>query len=323
MNDKPKKVNQKSKFPFCLSDDEMLNPIEVFYSFCDNSNLRTETHRLDRVLEAISKSGYESNRLCYELVDTEYRRLIEASFLLSDRKMMEEISIERFLGLFAHEIKTQLVGASMAVEALIEKKGAFFLSQPDFEFYLISLKSILFNSNQILSNMITTVHFKEDYFSLKTNIQPFNVSDFIDACTRPYHLMNESFKKHLVVEQNQLEGKTIFTDRIKLLQIIQNLLSNAYKHSTGNDIQLIATGFADYISFSVITMGQTISTEEIKHLFKMFYKVKPGGTGNGLGLYLCQLYTELLNGTIKITSNMGITSFTVSIPCEIKDTNIA
>lgn len=322
MNKENDPLTQKSQFPFCLSDEEMQNPMEVFYAFCTSSDLRTETHKLDRVLASISRSGYEYNRLCYDLVDKDYRRIIEASFLLTDRKTLEEVSVERFLGLFAHEIKTQLAGASIAIEALMENMNSFFSREPNLEYYLTSLKAILFNSNQILSNMITTVQFKDGYFSLRSNEHSFRVIDFIDECTVPYLLMNESLSKNLVVEHNQLKDKSIVTDKTKLKQIIQNLLSNAYRYSTGTDIQLIATGFAHYISFSVISLGHTIPPDELKHLLKLFYKVNPGGAGTGVGLYLCQLYVEILGGDIKITSNKGVTSFTVSIPCEIKDANV-
>ena len=322
MNNNNQKLTQKIKFPFCLSDEEIQNPISVFYSFCDGSDLRTETHRLDRLLAAISRSGYEYNRLCYDMADKEYRRLIEASFLLTNRKTMEEISLERFLGLFAHEIKTQLAGASMAIEALINKADSVSSCHPDFAYYLTSLKSIIFNSDQTLSNMIKTVFFKEDYFALQPDIYSFDVADFIDECTRPYHLMSNILNRNLVVEQHGLPDKKVVTDRIKLKQIVQNLLSNAYKHSKGKDIQLIVTYFAHYISFSIISFGDTIPVEEIEHLFRIYYKVKPGCAGDGIGLYLCKLYTEILDGDIKVTSNKGTTSFTVHIPCEIEDVNM-
>ncbi|PWV46208.1 sensor histidine kinase KdpD [Chitinophaga sp. S165] len=316
MNNNNQRLTQKIKFPFCLSDEEMVNPMDVFYSFCNNSNLRTETHRLDRVLEAISRSGYESNRLCHELVDTEYRRLIEASFILTERKTMEEISTERFLGLFAHEIKTQLAGASIAIEALVDKMDKLILCQTDFAYYLTSLKAILFNSNQVLSNMVTTVRFKEEDFSLRAVKESFKVADFLDDCTAPYHLMNETLNRKLLIEHSELQHKSIISDKIKLRQIIQNLLSNAYKYSRGTDVQLVVTDFADYITFSVISFGHTIPSEELEHILKLFYKVRPGGAGDGVGLYLCQVYTEILGGNIKVTSNKGVTSFTVSIPCE-------
>ncbi|PWV45946.1 sensor histidine kinase KdpD [Chitinophaga sp. S165] len=320
---KNQKLTQKNRFPFCLSDEEMQNPMDVFYLFCGSSDLRTETHKLDRVLASISRSGYEYNLLCYDLVDKDYRRLIEAAFLLTDRKTLEEVSVERFLGLFAHEIKTQLSGASIAVEALIEIMSLFFPSQPNVSYYLDTLKSILFNSTQILSNMITTVQFKDGCFSLRPNNQTFGVVEFINECTMPYLLMNDGLNKNLVVEHNQLDAKSIVTDKAKLRQIIQNLLSNAYKYSTGEDIQLIVTGFAHYISFSVISFGHTIPPEDTTKLLKLYYKVNPGGAGAGVGLYLCQLYAEILDGDIKITSNNGVTSFTVSIPYDIIDYNAA
>jgi len=312
-------TRKKHFFPFCLSDEEMQYPMEVFYDFCARTDLRRETHRLDRLLEAISKSGSENNRNCYDLVDTEYRRLIEAAFLLTENVTREDVSIERFLGLFAHEIKTQLSAASLAVESLVDKTDSFFANRPDVAFYLTTLQSILFNSMHVLKNMINTVHFREECFFLRAEETSFKVADFIDECTIPQHILNESFNKKLIIELNELQDKTIVTDKMKLGQIIQNFLINAYKHSKGKEIQLIGTGSNDHVSFSVVSYGQTISAEEIKRIVKIYYQAEPGNAGNGLGLYLCELYAEILHGNIKITSNKGITSFTIIIPCEVKD----
>lgn len=320
MNTNNKKLTRKEKsFAFCLSDDEILNPEDVFFSFCDRSNIRAEINKLDRLLETVSKSDSENIRLCYDLIDTEYRRLIEAAFLFTGIQANEEVSVERFLGLFAHEIKTQISGASLAVEAIMEKTEPSISSRPDLAFYLTTLRSILFNSSQILTNMITTVRFSENFFTLRTDPKSFKVDDFIDGCTIPYQLFNENFNKNLIVELNELQGKTLLTDEVKLGQIIQNLLSNAYKHSKGRDILLVASSDDRWVSFSVTSHGHTIPTKELRQLLKMYYKASQSNAGYGIGLYLCELYAEHLFGNIKITSNKGVTTFTVSIPCEIRD----
>jgi len=306
------------QFPYCLSDDEILNPEDVFYSFCDNSSIREEISKLDQLLANVSQLDCKDIRACYDLVDTNYRRLIEAAFLFTGIQAKEEVSVERFLGLFAHEIKTQISGASLAVESIMEKTESYFSTRPDLAFYLTTLKSILFNSSQILTNMITTVQFSENFFALRTSAEAFKVDDFIDECTVPYQLFNENFNKSLTVDLNELQGKVIISDRVKLGQIIQNLLSNAYKHSKGKEILLTATGAERSVSFSVTSHGHTIPAKELKQLLKIYYKASQSNAGYGIGLYLCELYAEHLFGNIKILSNKGVTTFTVCIPCEIR-----
>lgn len=226
MNTKTESLTQKRRsFPFCLSEEEIRNPMDVLYNFCEGTDLRVETHRLDRLLEAISKSGSENNRICYDLVDTEYRRLVEAIFLLVQNKTIEEVSIERFLGIFAHEIKDQLSGASIALESMIDKTEAFFSTRKDVASYLTTLRSILLNSMNMLTNMIMTAHFGEKIFTLRADKNVFRVAEFIDECTIPCHIFNETFNKALVIELNELRNRTIVTDRFKLMQVIKNLLS--------------------------------------------------------------------------------------------------
>jgi len=311
-------TRKKEFFPFCLSDEEIMNPMEVFNNFFDYSDIREETSRIGKLLEVISRSDSYFKTECHEMVDTEYRRLIEAAFLLVHNTAREEISVERFLALFANEIKSQLEGASLAVESLIDKTDSFFANRPDVAFYLTTLKSILFNSRVILKNMINTVHFREEYFSFRPKESPFKVLEFIDECTIPYHVLNERFGKNLIIELNELHNKTIVTDKVQLGQVIQNFLNNAYRYGKGEDIQLIGTGSNDHVSFSVVSAGETISAREIKRLMNIYYN-GDNDAGYGIGLYLCEVYAEALGGNIKVTSHDGITSFTIHIPCEIRD----
>lgn len=312
-------TQKKDFFPFCLSDEEIMHPIEVFNDFCDSSDLQQEKQRLDKLLKVISKSDAYNKSACYDLVDKEYRKLIEAAFLLVHGNARGEIAVERFLALFAHEIKSQLAGASLAVESLIDKTDSFFADRPDVGFYLTALQSILSDSMFMLKNMINTVHFREDYFALKADEAPFKVGTFIDDCTIVCHILNEQFSKNLVIELNDLQHKTIVADKVKLGQVIQNFLHNAYKYSKGKDILLIGDYSDGHVSFGVLSQGYTISAQEIKKLMKLYYRAGSGETGYGIGLYLCELYAETLGGKMEITSNEGITNFTISIPCEIGD----
>lgn len=311
-------TQKKNFFPFCLSDAEIMDPIEVFNNFCDASDLQGEKQRLDKLLRAISRSDAYDKKTCYDLVDKEYRRLIEAAFLLVHSHATREIAIERFLALFAHEIKSQLAGASLAVESLIDKTDSFFATRPDVAFYLTTLQSILFNSMFILKNMINTACFREECFALRAEEAPFNVAAFIDDCTIACHILDERFNKNLIVGLNDLQHTTIVTDKVKLGQVVQNFLHNAYKYSEGREIQLIAAESDGHISFSVLSYGHTISAQEINKLMRLYYHAGPGETGYGIGLYLCELYAETLRGKIEITSNDGLTCFSIRIPCKIR-----
>jgi len=313
-------LTQKNAFfPFHLSDEEINNPMKVFYNFFDSTDLQRESTRIAKLLHAISGSDSCYKSESHKLVDTEYRKLVEAAFLLVTRHAREEIATERFLALFAHEIKGQLTGASLAVESLIDKTDSFFANRPDLAFYLTTLQAILFNSTFILKNMIDTVHFREEHFAFRAEKSPFKVADLIDECTIPYHILSEHTNKSLLVELNELQHKTIVSDKVKLGQIIQNFLNNAYKYSRGKEVELIGTGSGNHVSFSVVSYGRTISAREIKRLMNIYYQASTGKAGYGIGLYLCELYAETLRGNIKVTSHKGVTSFTIHIPCEIRD----
>ncbi|MOA26083.1 Signal-transduction histidine kinase senX3 [compost metagenome] len=72
-----------------------------------------------------------------------------------------------------------------------------------------------------------------------------------------------------------------------------------------------------YFIFKVTDNGIGISEDDQKHLFERFFRAKNAINvqGTGLGLHIIAKYLEMMNGTIKIKSELNKGSdFTVKIP---------
>ncbi len=118
----------------------------------------------------------------------------------------------------------------------------------------------------------------------------------------------------------------IRTDSTKLHRILLNLLSNAVKFTKQGSIELSARLIyrkkIPYLQCSIKDSGCGIKQEDIKHIFKKFYRVSPSYqgkySGHGVGLHIVKQYTKMLKGTIKVDSvfNQG-TTFTLAIPITI------
>lgn len=116
---------------------------------------------------------------------------------------------------------------------------------------------------------------------------------------------------------------TIQTDRLKLKQILFNLLGNACKFTENGNITLTVSDTIEnnvhWILFEVKDTGIGISEEQQEKLFESFSQADPSTTrkygGTGLGLSLSKKLAELLGGTVDVVSfpNKG-SSFTVKIP---------
>lgn len=109
-------------------------------------------------------------------------------------------------------------------------------------------------------------------------------------------------------------------DRIQIEQVILNLLNNAIDaiEISEPDHREIAltTQFdpeANAILMAVMDTGPGISEEEQKIIFDSFYTTKADGMGMGLGI--CQSIIRAHNGTIAVTSTLGVgTEFTITLP---------
>lgn len=111
------------------------------------------------------------------------------------------------------------------------------------------------------------------------------------------------------------------TDEFRLKQLLLNILTNAIKFTDKGSIVLEIKNEPNKMAFYVKDTGRGISQTVQEHIFKPFNQVKTiDGTrygGVGLGLYLCHMLVENMDGEIGFTSveNKGST-FWIKLPCK-------
>jgi signal transduction histidine kinase/DNA-binding response OmpR family regulator/CHASE3 domain sensor protein len=129
-------------------------------------------------------------------------------------------------------------------------------------------------------------------------------------------------KLELIIENKFKPTEAFETDKMRLEQIIKNLLSNALKFTTSGSVQLTIQPAADdasQVEFSVKDTGVGIPKEKQEMVFEAF-KQADGSTkrkfgGTGLGLSISRELARLLGGEIKLVSEPDKGSnFTVVMP---------
>ncbi len=113
----------------------------------------------------------------------------------------------------------------------------------------------------------------------------------------------------------------LMTDPIKVEEILQNLIGNAFKFTERGSIEVRVrnVGEQDRVQFSVSDTGIGIDPQNLERIFKEFEQVRDGHLANfdgvGLGLSIVKKYLELLHGDIEVVSRPGEGStFTFSVP---------
>ncbi|WP_372827876.1 ATP-binding protein [Polaromonas sp.] len=116
---------------------------------------------------------------------------------------------------------------------------------------------------------------------------------------------------------------TIYIDRIKLMQILNNVLHNATKFTTQGCIFFHVVRKADYWLFKISDTGIGMSRSRLDRLFDRFSHTNlqdetgSSETGSGLGMALCKELTELLGGRVTVISSEGVgTQFEIFLPME-------
>ena len=109
----------------------------------------------------------------------------------------------------------------------------------------------------------------------------------------------------------------VAVDKLRLIQVISNFLSNANKFTAEGSITLgcdVDPGRAE-VGIYVEDTGKGIDTGHLNAIFDRFYKADEFAQGTGLGLSICKVIATRLSGRVEVQSQVGKGSrFTLVLP---------
>jgi signal transduction histidine kinase len=107
------------------------------------------------------------------------------------------------------------------------------------------------------------------------------------------------------------------TDRLRVEQVVSNLIDNAVKFGGGAAIEVRVSSDANEATLAVTDHGIGITPDDQQRIFERFERAAParGYGGLGLGLYISRQIVEVMSGRITVTSHpQSGTTFTVTLP---------
>ncbi|HEX9444007.1 MAG TPA: HAMP domain-containing sensor histidine kinase, partial [Candidatus Binatia bacterium] len=245
----------------------------------------------------------------------ENAQLLEQTKQQADALQQADKVKNEFLGFVSHELRTP-VNIIMGYSALLQGGMCGEMSEEQDQM----LEKVSVNSRQLLSMIDQLLEAtKIEAGAVKADLQEISLSDFLEEIRTVY---SAPMAGEIDLVWDFPAGlPTVITDGEKLRHILQNLVGNALKYTEKGAVTLSARQLGDggEIEFRVADTGIGISEKELPHIFEMFSQVsaarpKSGG-GVGLGLHIVKKFTELLGGTIGVTSRQGAGStFTLKIP---------
>jgi signal transduction histidine kinase len=221
-----------------------------------------------------------------------------------------------FLAAMSHELRTPL-NSIMGFSQLLEMPaGEAALSARQRRYV-----GHIYSSGEHLLTLVSDILdlAKVGAGQMEVNLESVAVHDEVED---PVDKMRPlAIEKGLTIEMDIPLELTSFTDRLRVRQILLNLLTNAVKFTARDGGPILVTGriSGNGVDIAVADSGIGIALEEQLRIFEEFTQVDRGPSrrldGTGLGLALTKRMVELIGGNIRVESKLGLGStFTVWLP---------
>ncbi|MBE7468199.1 MAG: hypothetical protein DPW09_05445 [Anaerolineae bacterium] len=243
---------------------------------------------------------------------------VDAGNVMVLRDFTKEAELERaksfFLGMVSHELRTPMTAIKGYVKVLLDSEKEN-LSAPGYEHLQtidVSIKQLLTLANELID--LSRLEAGE------IELYPEWV-DLTAIVKQAVKMVQQEFTNRNLSLEVRLPDHLprLYLDKNRMLQVLLNLLSNAYKYTAQGGATIDVTYSGDWVNIAVADTGVGIKPADQAHLFSRFFRAndqlvqKAGGTG--LGLSITKGLTELHGGQLTFTSQYGHgTTFQVTLP---------
>jgi PAS domain S-box-containing protein len=203
---------------------------------------------------------------------------------------------DEFLSIAAHELRTPLSAVQLQLQALLERPDGL---DP-------RIKAKIERACRSGERLVTLVDTLMDVSRITTG--SFSLSPSRFDLTSAVQEVVERFREHAiragsvvtVRSEGVLEGRW---DRLRIEQVVTNLLANALKYAAGTPVDIVLSGNEQEVTLTVSDGGPGIAESEWDRIFLRFERAASMRNfgGLGLGLYVARQIVEAHGGDIRLS----------------------
>lgn len=219
---------------------------------------------------------------------------------------------DSLISLASHELRTPLTSLQLRVQLLARNARAPTLSRERFSRDAAGAEDQVKRMARLVDDLLDISRIMSG--RLRLDVEDVDLGGFVhevvDRCP-------ESQRELVGIK---VEGEPIVGrwDRMRIDQIVSNLLSNALKYGENNPIEISVGREADRARLVVRDHGVGIAAADLPRIFERFERAAARHVGGfGLGLWIVRQVVDALGGTIAVESRLGSGSvFIVELPLE-------
>ena len=218
----------------------------------------------------------------------------------------------QFVADASHELKTPLA-VIMANAELMQNEET---PEEDKKKFSGNILSTTYQMRSLVENMLEMA--RVDNGTVKMNFAQLDMSELINDAVLSFQLLYE--EKGMQLRCDVAEGIFVNGSQQHLYQVMDVLLDNALKYGApDSEVRVELANAGRNCVLSVASSGDPISKEDLKNIFKRFYRADKARSFNGsygLGLSIAESIVQAHKGKIWAQSKNGLNVFYVQIPSE-------
>ena len=275
------------------------------------SELRhAETVRAEEVVLSVPDGRNITTLINVTPITAKDGEVVSVVVTMQDLAPIQELERLRteFIGMVSHELRAPLTSIKGSAATVLSTSRILDPAEVRQFFRIIDEQAN--HMDGLISDLLDAGRI--DAGTLSVSPDPAEVTTLVDQARNTFL---SSGGRHNVLIDLPPDLPRVLADRQRIVQVLNNLLSNAAKHAPETSpIQITAVREGTHVALSVSDEGRGVAPERLPFLFRK-YAVEPGGVG-GLGLAICKGLVEAHGGRIYAESGgVGLgTCVTFTIP---------
>ena len=245
----------------------------------------------------------------------DYTVLLKEQFQNSEERLRaESVRKNELVAYLAHDLKTPLTSVIGYISLL--KEAPDMPVEQRAKYTGIALEKAL-RLESLINEFFDITRYNLQQIVLEE--ETFDLGFLLTQMADEFYPVLEQRGKSISIHAD--EDLPVAADSAKLARVFNNILKNAVAYSYDNtEIEIYAEKRENTIHVSISNFGKTIPKQKLDMIFEKFYRLDDARSTNtggaGLGLAIAKEIVVAHGGTISVTSEKQITTFTVELPAQ-------